>query len=93
MAKNDDAAAVSIDFDLLRDTIEYIRPALQADGGDVILHGIDDNGVVLVEMLGACGGCPLSTATLVAGIERIVRQRVPGVAGVVAYSPSIPQAR
>lgn len=80
-----------VDLDLLEETLEYIRPALQADGGDMIFHGVDSHGVVMLEMLGACGGCPLSIVTLVSGIERIVMQRVPGVAGVVAHSPNIPR--
>lgn len=80
----------TVDVDQVLETLEYIRPALQADGGDVIFHGVDETGVVMLEMLGACGGCPLSIVTLVSGIERIMIQRVPGVAGVVAHSPNIP---
>ena len=52
-----------IDMDILNDTIEYIRPAVQADGGDIKLASVND-GVVNIEMLGACQGCPLSIATL-----------------------------
>jgi Fe-S cluster biogenesis protein NfuA len=65
-------------------TIEVIRPALQADGGDIILHDVDpETGVVSVELVGACVGCPASTQTLKAGIERIMRDRVDGVTEVV----------
>jgi Fe-S cluster biogenesis protein NfuA len=65
-------------------TIEVIRPALQADGGDIILHDVDETtGVVSVELIGACVGCPASTQTLKAGIERIMRDRVDGVTEVV----------
>ena len=65
-------------------TIEVIRPALQADGGDIILHDVDEaTGVVTVELTGACVGCPASTQTLKAGIERIMRDRVDGVTEVV----------
>lgn len=65
-------------------TIEVIRPALQADGGDIILHDVDeDTGVVEVELTGACVGCPASTQTLKAGIERIMRDRVDGVTEVI----------
>jgi Fe-S cluster biogenesis protein NfuA len=54
-------------------TIEAIRPALQADGGDMFLRDVDEEtGVVTVSLLGACGTCPASTATLKAGIERIM---------------------
>ena len=72
-----------VDLDLLNETLEYIRPALQADGGDMILLGVDE-GKVTLQMVGACGGCPLSTMTLTAGIERILRDRVPGVTQVIA---------
>ena len=52
-------------------TIEVIRPALQADGGDIVLRDVDaDTGVVEVELVGACGTCPVATQTLKAGIER-----------------------
>ncbi len=61
-------------------TIEAIRPAIQADGGDITLHEVDeDTGVVTVELTGACVTCPASTLTLKAGIERILRDRVEGV--------------
>jgi Fe-S cluster biogenesis protein NfuA len=53
------------------------------DGGDLVLLGVDD-GVVNLQMVGACGGCPLSMMTLKAGIERILKDRVPGVESVVA---------
>jgi Fe-S cluster biogenesis protein NfuA len=62
--------------------IEAIRPALQADGGDIIFRSIDDGGVVHVELVGACGTCPISTMTLKAGVERIIKDRVPGVTAV-----------
>jgi Fe-S cluster biogenesis protein NfuA len=60
-----------------------IRPALQADGGDVELLGVKE-GVVSVRLSGACGGCPMSTVTLRNGIERILKQEVPEVKSVVA---------
>jgi Fe-S cluster biogenesis protein NfuA len=74
---------VDIDLDILNETIEYIRPAVQADGGDIKLASVD-NGVVNIEMLGACVGCPLSIATLKSGIERILKDKVPGVREVIA---------
>ena len=65
-------------------TIEVIRPALQADGGDIVLHEVhEDTGVVEVELVGACVGCPASSQTLKVGIERIMRDRVDGVSEVV----------
>ncbi len=83
--ESDDAAtdAAPVDLDVLTETLEYIRPALQADGGDLILLGVD-GGTVTLQLVGACGGCPMSTMTLTAGIERILRDRVPGVDEVVA---------
>jgi len=65
-------------------TIEAIRPAIQADGGDIHLQ--DDNeetGVVTLELVGACVSCPASTVTLKAGIERILKDRVEGVTSVI----------
>lgn len=72
-----------IDAAILEETLEYIRPALQADGGDLVLLGTN-GGKVTLQLVGACGGCPMSTMTLTAGIERILRDRVPGVEEVVA---------
>lgn len=74
-----------IDRELLEATLDYIRPAIQMDGGDIVLQGIDD-GVVSLLMVGACGGCPLSMMTLKAGIERILKDRVPGVVSVDAIA-------
>ncbi len=69
----------------LETTIEAIRPAIQADGGDIFLRGFDaDTGVVEVELTGACVSCPASTVTLKAGVERILKDRVPGVTAVEA---------
>ncbi len=70
--------APQVDLAVLESTLEYIRPALQADGGDLVLLGVE-GGTVNLQMVGACGGCPLSTMTLKAGIERILTERVPGV--------------
>jgi Fe-S cluster biogenesis protein NfuA len=65
-------------------TIEIIRPALQVDGGDIMLRDIDEaTGIVSVTLMGACGTCPSSTVTLKAGVERIMRDRVAGVTQVV----------
>jgi len=65
-------------------TIGAIRPALQADGGDIVLHGVDEaSGIVTVELVGACAGCPSSGQTLKVGVERIMRDRVDGVTAVV----------
>ena len=63
--------------------LELIRPSLQADGGDVRLVDVNADGVVSVELQGACKGCPLSQMTLATGVERILKERVPGVTKVV----------
>lgn len=68
----------------VEETIEVIRPALQADGGDIVLRDVDEaTGTVYVTLVGACGTCPTSTVTLKAGIERIMRDRIDGVTEVV----------
>jgi len=82
-SRQEQNAATPIDTEILREALEYIRPALQADGGDVVLLGTE-GGTVNLELVGACAGCPLSMMTLTAGIERILRDRVPGVEEVVA---------
>jgi Fe-S cluster biogenesis protein NfuA len=64
--------------------IEKVRPGLQADGGDVQLVDVTDDGVVKVKLTGACHGCPMSQMTLKMGIEKIVKQQVPSVKEVVA---------
>ena len=63
--------------------LELIRPSLQADGGDVRLVDVNEDGVVSVELQGACKGCPMSQMTLTNGVERILKERVPGVTKVV----------
>ena len=73
-----------LDEEKVKTTIEAIRPAIQADGGDIYLRGIDaERGVVSVELVGACVSCPASTVTLKAGIERILKDRIEGVTEVV----------
>jgi len=67
----------------IEDDLEEIRPALHTDGGDVELIDFDEEGFVHLHMLGACGGCPMSTATLTLGIEAELRSRIPEVEGVI----------
>jgi Fe-S cluster biogenesis protein NfuA len=68
----------------VEETIEVIRPALQADGGDIILREVDESsGIVTVTLTGACTTCPASDQTLKAGIERIMKDRIDGVTEVV----------
>lgn len=68
----------------IRAAIDEIRPALQADGGDVEIVEITEDGRVRVRLTGACGHCPMSTMTLKMGIEKRIRERVPEVKEVVA---------
>ena len=68
----------------VQEVLELVRPALQADGGDIVLRDVnEDTGVVTVTLIGACGTCPASGDTLKAGIERIMKDRVDGVTEVV----------
>lgn len=64
--------------------LDELRPAIQMDGGDVELVDITDDGIVQVRLMGACGGCPMSMVTLQAGIERIIKRKVPSIVGVTA---------
>jgi Fe-S cluster biogenesis protein NfuA len=61
-----------------------IRPALQADGGDVELVDVTEEGIVKLRLKGACAGCPMSTMTLKNGIERVLKQEIPEVKEVVS---------
>ena len=63
--------------------LDLIRPSLNADGGDVTLVDVREDGTVVVELIGACKGCPLSQLTLANGIERILKERIPEVTAVV----------
>ncbi len=63
--------------------LEKIRPALQADGGNIDLVDVTE-GVVTVRLTGACGSCPMSTMTLRQGVEQILREEVPEVKELVA---------
>lgn len=80
----------AIDRAAVEKVIEIMRPAIQADDGDIFLRGVDTTtGVVSVELVGACVTCPASTATLKDGIERILRQRVEGVTAVEHVGASL----
>lgn len=68
-----------VNEELLLETLEAIRPSLIADGGNLEYRGVDDDGVVSVKLEGSCAGCPLSSITLSMGIERILKEHVPGV--------------
>lgn len=68
----------------VKKVLELVRPALQADGGDVELVEVTDDGIVRVKLVGACGHCPMSTMTLKMGIERTLKEKIPGVKEVVS---------
>jgi Fe-S cluster biogenesis protein NfuA len=59
--------------------LDKIRPALQADGGDVELVDVTEDGVVKVSLQGACRGCPMSQLTLSNGVERVLKEHLPEV--------------
>lgn len=64
--------------------IDIIRPSLQADGGDVELVDVSEDGIVKLRLTGACHGCPMSQMTLKMGIEKVIKQKVPGVKEIIA---------
>lgn len=70
-------------LDKVKKALDKVRPSLQADGGDVKLISVED-GVVKVQLTGACGGCPFSQMTLKMGIERAIMEEVPEVKEVVS---------
>jgi Fe-S cluster biogenesis protein NfuA len=75
-----------ISVDAVQEVLDEIRPALQADGGNVELLEVSEDGIVKLEMVGACAGCPMATMTLRAGIERLLFERIPDIVGVEAFS-------
>jgi Fe-S cluster biogenesis protein NfuA len=74
---------MAIDKTSIQAALDLIRPALQADGGDVSFVDVSDEGVVTVELEGACKGCPMSQLTLANSVERILKERIPEVTKVV----------
>ena len=72
--------------DRVKQALETIRPYLKADGGDVELVSITDEGIVEVRLTGACVGCPMSHMTLRAGVERALIREVPGIRRVEAVN-------
>jgi Fe-S cluster biogenesis protein NfuA len=75
---------MAVDETLLIKVLDAVRPSLQADGGDCEFVSVDDDGVVSLELTGACAGCPMSQMTLSMGIERVLKEHVPGVTAVRA---------
>jgi Fe-S cluster biogenesis protein NfuA len=66
----------------VQEVLDQIRPALQADGGDVELVEVCDDGVVKVALQGACRGCPMSQLTLANGVERVLKENLPEISRV-----------
>ena len=72
----------------IESTLDSIRPYLMADGGSVRLQTVTDEMVVELELLGACGTCPMSMMTLRAGIEQAIRRAIPEITRVEAVAPA-----
>jgi len=68
--------------ELVQKAIQNIRPQLQADGGDIEFVSVSPEGKVKVKLTGACHGCPMSQITLKQGVERYLKDTVPGVVSV-----------
>ena len=68
----------------VQDALDLIRPQMQADGGDIELIDVAEDGTVKVRLVGACSGCPGAQMTLQMGVERVLKSRVPGVKTVEA---------
>ncbi|HOO91582.1 MAG TPA: NifU family protein [Syntrophales bacterium] len=68
----------------VRALLNDVRPSLQADGGDVEFVDVTEGGIVKVRLKGACGSCPMAQMTLKMGIERYLKEKIPGVVEVVA---------
>ena len=66
----------------VKDVIEQIRPHLQADGGDIRFVELTEDNIVNVELLGACGSCPMSTMTLKSGVEQAMKKAIPEIKSV-----------
>ncbi len=68
----------------VEDALKEVRPMLAADGGDVELIGVTDDGKVTLKLTGACGSCPMSQMTMKMGVERIIKKKVPEIKEVVS---------
>lgn len=73
-------------YDAVELALESIRPYLEADGGNVKVVEITEDKIVRLELLGACGSCPMSAMTFKAGIEEAIKREVPQVKGVQAVN-------
>lgn len=70
--------------------LDNIRPYLEADGGNVKVLGLDEGNVLKLELLGACGTCPMSTMTLKAGVEQAIMKAIPQIQAVEAVNITAP---
>lgn len=68
----------------VKEVIEEVKPSLKADGGDVDIVEVTEDGIVKLRLLGACGHCPMSTMTLKMGIEKKLKERIPEIKEVIA---------
>jgi Fe-S cluster biogenesis protein NfuA len=69
--------------DQVKSALDNVRPALQADGGDVEFVSLGEDGTVSLKLTGACGGCPMAQMTLKMGIESYLKKEIPEVTSVV----------
>lgn len=69
--------------DQIEAVLDEVRPTLVADGGNVELVDVTEDGVVSVKLVGACSNCPMATVTLKMGIERVLMEKIPAVTEVV----------
>jgi Fe-S cluster biogenesis protein NfuA len=74
---------MAIDKTLVEEALAIVRPRLQADGGNIKLIDVLDDGTVQVQLQGACHGCPMAGLTLASQVECVLKDRVPGVTKVV----------
>lgn len=77
-------------LDRVENALNSIRPYLEADGGNVKILEITDNNVLKLELLGACGTCPMSSMTLKAGVEDAIKRAVPEISSVEAVNLTLP---
>ncbi|MFO7977889.1 MAG: NifU family protein [Bacteroidales bacterium] len=70
----------------VENVIDQIRPYLEADGGNIRFVNLTDDFVVNVELLGACGSCPMSTMTLKSGVEQAMKKAIPEIKSVEAIN-------
>lgn len=68
----------------VEEVLDLVRPSIQSDGGDVELIKIREDNVIEVRLKGACGTCPMATITLKAGIERVLKDKIPEVKEVIS---------